>query len=214
MLKKINEYKDIDFESQDKLAKIDYLIELTETILLKTDKDNEVLKELVKNRIASINIANAISDKRTELITTFVRIEEFLIWIKKHIGKWHIMVLLVSIITAFVLGGIANENKDTVYPILLSFSKFFPLINKDCQIERFINIDIPYIYINKLEDINAIIGQQQLENILSTFYLLDNNKQDKLDTIRKNNIQKCIQWCTKYKLPYNKNIQQLNAFIT
>lgn len=103
---------------------------------------------------------------------------------------------------------------DTVYPILLSFSKFFPLINKDCQIERFINIDIPYIYINKLEDINAIIGQQQLENILSTFYLLDNNKQDKLDTIRKNNIQKCIQWCTKYKLPYNKNIQQLNAFIT
>ena len=43
---------------------------------------------------------------------------------------------------------------------------------------------LPYLYINKLEDINAILGQQQLENILATLYLLDNNKPDKLDTIK------------------------------
>ena len=43
--------------------------------------------------------------------------------------------------------------------------------------------------------------------------LLDNNKQDKLDTLKRTNIQKCIQWCIKYKLPYNKSIQQMNIFL-
>jgi len=107
-----------------------------------------------------------------------------------------------------------NFKLDDSYSIIKRFSNLFPIINSDDQIKRFLNIEIPYIYINKLEDINAIIGQQQLENILSTLYLLDNNKQDKLDTIKKNNIQKCIQWCIKYKLPYNINIQQLNVFLT
>ena len=94
-----------------------------------------------------------------------------------------------------------------------TLTTLFPTINSSTPIQRFLNIPIPYIYINKLEDINAILGQQQLENILGTLYLLDNNKSDKLDTIKKSNIQKCIQWCIKHKLPYNKNIQQLNIFL-
>ena len=106
-----------------------------------------------------------------------------------------------------------NYKLEDSYEIIKCFSKQFHIINSDKQITRFLNIEIPYIYINKLEDINAIIGQQQLENILSTLYLLDNNKQDKLDNMKKNNIQKCIQWCIKYKLPYNKIIQPLNAFL-
>ena len=106
-----------------------------------------------------------------------------------------------------------NFKLSNTYSIVKHLSNLLPLLTDNCRIERFLNIDIPYIYINKLEDINAIIGQQQLENILSTLYLLDNNKQDKLEIIKKNNIQKCIQWCTKYKLPYNKNIQQLNVFL-
>ena len=106
-----------------------------------------------------------------------------------------------------------NFRLDNSYYIINCFSKLFPIINSDNPIKRFLNIEIPYLYINKLEDINAIIGQQQLENILSTLYLLDNNKQDKLDNIKKNNIQKCIQWCIKYKLPYHKNISPLNIFL-
>ena len=107
-----------------------------------------------------------------------------------------------------------NFKINNTYNLINCLSKFFPIINSDCYIERFLKIDIPYIYINKLEDINAVIGQQQLENILTTLYLLDNNKIDKLDTIKKNNIHKCIHWCIKYKMPYNKNIQQLNMFLT
>jgi 23S rRNA U2552 (ribose-2'-O)-methylase RlmE/FtsJ len=99
------------------------------------------------------------------------------------------------------------------YEYIKKLSKMFFEINKDNWVERFLNIDIPSLYINKLEDINAIIGQQQLENILLTLYLLDNNKQDKFEVIKKNNIQKCINWCIKHKLLYNKNIQQLNVFL-
>ena len=79
-------------------------------------------------------------------------------------------------------------------------------------IVRVLNINIPYLYINKLEDINAILGQQQLENILYTLHLLDNNKSEKLEIIKKNNIQKCIQWCIKNSLPFYKNINQSNIF--
>ena len=89
---------------------------------------------------------------------------------------------------------------------------FFYIDNKN-TIARVLNINIPYLYINKLEDINAILGQQQLENILYTLHLLDNNKSDKLEVIKKNNIQKCIQWCIKNSLPYYKNINQSNVFV-
>lgn len=101
---------------------------------------------------------------------------------------------------------------DNVLPILTKLANIYPFINANISIKRFLQIDIPYIFINKLEDINAIIGQQQLENILTTFYLIENSKEEKIDTIKKNNIQKCIQWCIKYKIPYNKNCQSLNIF--
>lgn len=106
-----------------------------------------------------------------------------------------------------------NFKSTNVYKILEKFSSYFSIINSERKIKRFLNIEIPYLYINKLEDINAIFGQQQLENILSTLCLLDNDKPEKLEIIRKNNIQKCIQWCIKYKMPYNKNIAILNVFL-
>ena len=95
--------------------------------------------------------------------------------------------------------------------LINKLSTFFYMDTKK-TIARVLNINIPYLYINKLEDINAILGQQQLENILYTLHLLDNNKSDKLELIKKNNIQKCIQWCIKNSLPYNKNINQSNIF--
>jgi len=68
---------------------------------------------------------------------------------------------------------------------------------------------IPYIFLNKLEEINAIIGQQQLDSIVTTIYLIDNNnRNEKLEYIKKKNIQKCISWCVKNNIPYN-NIENI-----
>jgi hypothetical protein len=77
------------------------------------------------------------------------------------------------------------------------------------------NFELPYLFTNKIEEINSIIGQQQIDVIVSTIYLIDNsNKYDKIEHMKKKNIQKCISWCQKYNIPYNNNIQSNNLFIT
>ena len=47
-----------------------------------------------------------------------------------------------------------------------------------------------YFYTNKIEEYNAIFGQQQIENIGATLNLMNcKNKNDRLETMKKNNIQ-------------------------
>jgi ribosomal protein L7Ae-like RNA K-turn-binding protein len=73
--------------------------------------------------------------------------------------------------------------------------------NISCLIDK----DTPYFYINKIDDINNIIGQQQLETIDQVINIYKNkNKDDKIESIKKMNIQKSINWCEKMKIPYNK----------
>ena len=78
---------------------------------------------------------------------------------------------------------------------------------------RLFNIDIPIYFKVAIEEINAIIGQQQVESISNTLNLIDNNKFDRLENMKKGHIQKCITWCIKYKLPYHKVISQSNIFL-
>jgi 23S rRNA U2552 (ribose-2'-O)-methylase RlmE/FtsJ len=76
-----------------------------------------------------------------------------------------------------------------------------------------LNIEIPYLYINKVEEYNAIFGQQQIENIYMTLQLIINNRRDKLEMMKKAHIQKCIEWCQRYDIPYHKNILNNNIFL-
>ena len=89
------------------------------------------------------------------------------------------------------------------------------LSTTNTNITSLFNFDLPYIFINKVEELNAILGQQQIENIVSTLNLIDktsNNKYEKLEAMKKLNIQKCIAWCQKYNLSYNKVIATNNIF--
>lgn len=73
------------------------------------------------------------------------------------------------------------------------------------QIHSLIKNDIPYYFSNKLEEINAVIGQQQLElydHILNIYK--NKNRIEKCEIMKRNHIQKCIQWCEKNQIPYNK----------
>lgn len=94
---------------------------------------------------------------------------------------------------------------------------FKPIIHKikDCTyITQILNINLPNIFVSKIEEINSILGQQQLECILTTLQLLEsNNTGDKLEQLKQNNIQKCINWCIKFNIPYHKIIQQTNIFL-
>ena len=99
-----------------------------------------------------------------------------------------------------------------IIPIFLS--NYDKIEDKSLNLINLINFDLPYIFINKLEEINAIFGQQQIENISYTINIIENNKSEKIDTFKKTNIIKCINWCQRHQLPYNKNIQPTNMFLT
>lgn len=74
---------------------------------------------------------------------------------------------------------------------------------------------LPYLFTNKIEEYNAILGQQQIDTIVSTIYLIDNNnKHDKMEHMKKKYIQKCISWCQKFNIPYHNVIQTNNMFLS
>ena len=83
------------------------------------------------------------------------------------------------------------------------------------HIESIINIPIQYYFINQLTEYNAIFGQQQIENIIKTMTLIERNNyyREYLLHSKSSNIQKCIQWCLKNNIPYNKNICPRNIFL-
>jgi hypothetical protein len=73
---------------------------------------------------------------------------------------------------------------------------------------------LPSFFISKIEEFNVIYGQQQLEAYDQLINIINNkNKLDKIEALKKINIQKCIAWCDKYKIPCNKFIDKYNIFL-
>jgi len=94
-------------------------------------------------------------------------------------------------------------NKSYTNHIISAFDKMLKTPENN-YIHRFLNIPVSHFFLTKLEEFNAILGQQQIENIHYTLSLINNKyKTDKIDTLYKNNIQKCINWCIKHKIHYN-----------
>jgi len=80
---------------------------------------------------------------------------------------------------------------------------FHSMLSNIHIVPRFLNLNIPYIFIKRIEECNAVIGQQQLENIYTTINLIDNkHKNEKIEYLKKTNIQKCIHWCVEHDMPY------------
>ena len=90
--------------------------------------------------------------------------------------------------------------------------KLKTIINQfnESEINSILDFKIPSYFINKIEEINAIFGQQQIESILSTLTLISNHTDEKLEILKKNNIQKCIKWCQRHSVPFNKNFFFIN----
>jgi hypothetical protein len=112
---------------------------------------------------------------------------------------------------------ILNENTRQIYNLYVAkLVEFKALYSKTCchNIKHIIDKDTPYFYINKIDDINNIIGQQQLETIDQAINIYKNkNKDDKLESLKKINIQKCVNWCEKMKIPFNKITEKPNIFL-
>jgi hypothetical protein len=72
-------------------------------------------------------------------------------------------------------------------------------------------------FLNKIEELNAMISYQQIENITSTLAIITNHKNtEKIEQYKKANVMKCIAWCEHYGIPYHKQnaiLQTTNIFL-
>jgi hypothetical protein len=102
--------------------------------------------------------------------------------------------------------GFLHENMEDYYPFI------FEMFNKTASsfdsisppyLHRFIEWNIPKLFVMKIEEMNSIFGQPQLEQLQHIHSILTHKyKNDKMNHFIKANIQKCIQWCIKHKVPF------------
>ena len=107
-----------------------------------------------------------------------------------------------------------NENKSKQYK--LNYFRLSVFLNKieEKKVYSLLDFDIPYYFLTKIDDINIIIGQQQIESLDLIINILKNkNKEEKIETIKKTSIQKSVSWCEKYKIPCNKFSEKTNIFL-
>jgi hypothetical protein len=95
--------------------------------------------------------------------------------------------------------------------------EMFPADNEENNTEiisSLIRNEMSYYFINKIEESNIVIGQQQLEALGQIIGIIKNkNREDKMETLKKNNVQKCILWCERHQIPYNKFTEKTNIFL-
>lgn len=108
-----------------------------------------------------------------------------------------------------------KANIDPIY-LRVSFLRLLVFINKldGKNIQSLIGYNIPYHFKMKIDDINIIIGQQQLDALDLILNLFNNkNKEDKIENLKKYSIQKSVAWCEKFKIPCNKFTEKINIFL-
>ena len=77
-----------------------------------------------------------------------------------------------------------------------------------------LDMDIPHYFTTKVNDLNIIIGQQQLDALNLVINLLKNkNKDERAEVMKKSSIQKSVSWCEKYKIPCNRFAEKTNIFL-
>jgi hypothetical protein len=105
--------------------------------------------------------------------------------------------------------GFLYDNSASFYPFIASAFQ-----SMTTRVHRFLNIPVSNVFIKKLEEYNAIFGQKQIQNIHFTLSLIENKpKYDKLESLIQNNIEKCMDWCERYSLPYNVMNVPTNIFL-
>ena len=95
-----------------------------------------------------------------------------------------------------------GADMNVVYPYLRN--SFEELLRSEKNFFRLLSIPLPLLFTTKIEEYNAIFGQQQIENIHYTLSLMDcKNQEDKLASLMKTNVKKSTEWCIRYNVIYN-----------
>ncbi len=111
--------------------------------------------------------------------------------------------------------GFLFDSCESFFPYLLNvFTKMITIESENIQ--RFLNVPISNYYLSKIEEYNAIFGQQQIENIYYTISLIDSKiSNEKIEQMIKLNTQKCVQWCLRHNVLHNSNLHVVeNIFLS
>lgn len=110
-----------------------------------------------------------------------------------------------------VCKGFFYSNTETL--IYIFHKNLRELSSKNLLIESIMNIDIPLWFTKDIEELNVIFGKKQLSSIQSTLLMIQEKRDDKIEKLRKQNIEKCIQWCETNNFPYNPIFRPVNVFM-
>ncbi len=92
---------------------------------------------------------------------------------------------------------IVHYDSYTLYELITIYIASFAE-NKKKYIKNILEAELPLFYINKLDECNAILGQQQLEvmaSLLNTCILETADSTDRLEIIETKVHDKCVNWC-------------------
>lgn len=111
----------------------------------------------------------------------------------------------------------------SIFPSLLQFTE-----DCDCKSDKTDRVGkqvlsslLPFehdlYFLNRIEEMNAMVSFQQIENITSTLSIITNHRNaEKLEQYKRANVNKCIAWCEKYEIPHNAHhacFQTTNIFL-
>ena len=106
-----------------------------------------------------------------------------------------------------VCQGFLHDTCVEFYPALHNTFFYMTTLTNTQFIGRFMRCVIPQHFVNRIEECNASLGQQQVETIQQTIALMNSYKnRDRLEQLMRTNIQKCIDWCTRHKVEYNRDL--------
>ena len=103
--------------------------------------------------------------------------------------------------------------------IIKQFESIFPSLTEgdDDSISSFLPFEHDLYFLNRIEEMNAMVSFQQIENITSTLSIITNHRNaEKLEQYKRANVMKCIAWCEKYDIPHNTQhacFQSTNIFL-
>ena len=108
------------------------------------------------------------------------------------------------------------DNISDLHTKFIGILKFFNGLDfNKYTVHSILDVPIQNYYISSINEMNAILGHQQMENILNTIKIITHKdkKQEKIYNLKCQNIQKCINWCIKNNMPYIKSNISSNIFI-
>jgi len=88
------------------------------------------------------------------------------------------------------------------------------LRNKSQKPASLLSFPTPRFFLDRLQEVNAILGQQQIDSIKTTLTLIRSKDTERVEQLRKSAIHRCLAYCQKHNLPHHKTPPQHNVFLT